>query len=130
MPRWRERALTTSSSLQKPFCTRIPPSFPPHCFWCPSALCSWCSSTTPSSVRSWPRRLRGGIRSPFLTLHPREVLVARKDALLDEQLDHGLQGGHRSALGLFHSAQDIHRGALGRSVGLGRRRRGDPGRRR
>src|SRR5213082_1329834 len=87
-------AETSCSSPQKPFCTRMAPSLPPHCRWCPSALCSWCSSTTPSSVRSCPRRLRGGIRSPFLPLHPRQVLVARKDALLDQQLHHRLERGH------------------------------------
>src|SRR5438093_837751 len=47
--------------VQKGFCTRMTPSLPPHCFWWPSALCSWCSSMTFNSVRSCPSRLRGGI---------------------------------------------------------------------
>src|ERR1700674_5793759 len=90
IPRCLESALTTSASLQNPFCTSTAPSLPPHCFWWPSALCSWCSSTTPSSVSSCPRRLRGGIEVS-LPLHAREVLVAREDALFDEQLDHRLE---------------------------------------
>src|SRR5712672_628886 len=99
-------AETTSSSAQKPFCTRIAPSLPPHCFWWPSALCSWCSSMTFSSVRSCPSRLRG-IPISVSALHAREVLLAREDALLDEQLDHRLERRHRPPLGLFHAAQHL-----------------------
>src|SRR5256714_15427719 len=85
------------------------PIFPPHCFWCPSALWSWASSMTFSSVRSCPSRLRGGIRSPLPALHAREILLAREDTLLDEQLDHRLEGGHTAALRFLHAAQDLHR---------------------
>src|SRR5207245_1672136 len=95
----------------------MPPSLPPHCFWCPSALWSWCSSMTPSSVSSCPRRLRGGIVFPSLPLDSREVFVSREDALLDQQLDHRLERGHRPALRLFHAAQDVYRA-------FSRRRRG------
>src|SRR5207249_5781456 len=117
IPRCLVKAATTASSLQKPFCTRMPPSLPPHCFWCPSALWSWCSSMTPSSVSSSPRRLRGGIVFPSLPLDSREVFVSREDALLDQQLDHRLERGHRPALRLFHAAQHVYRA-------LSRRRRG------
>src|SRR2546428_11185262 len=85
------------------------PSLPPHCFWWPSALCSWCSSMTLSSVRSCPRRLRGGIPISVSALHAREVFLAREDALLDEQLDHRLERRHRAPLGLFHAAQHLQR---------------------
>src|SRR5438067_4103486 len=117
MPRCLLSATTISGSLQKPFCTRMAPSLPPHCFWWPSALCSWCSSTTPSSVRSCPRRLRGGIRSPFLPLHPRQVLVARKDSFFDQQLHHRLERGHRAALGFLHAAQHVDRARTRSAVG-------------
>src|SRR5207237_10841354 len=109
MPRCWLRTATIWLSLQKPFSTRMAPIFPPHCFWCPSALCSWASSITFSSVRSCPSRLRGGIRSPLPALHAREVLLAREDALLDEQLDHRLERGHAPALRLFHAAEDLDR---------------------
>src|SRR6266404_5770725 len=105
-------AVTTSSSLQKPFCTRMAPSLPPHCFWWPSALWSWCSSMTPDSVSTCPSRLRGGI-VPSLPLDPGEVLVAREHALLDQQLDHRLQRDDRPSLGVFHGAQDFHRALAG-----------------
>src|ERR1700682_1244427 len=120
MPRCLASAATTPSAWQKPFCTRMAPSLPPHCFWCPSALCSWCSSMTPSSVRSCPSRLRGGIRFPSLplALHAREVLVAREDALLDEQLDHRPQRGDRSPLRLFHATQDLDRALVRWCSGL------------
>src|SRR6267143_2471916 len=100
------RAETICSSRQNPFCTRMTPSLPPHCFWWPSALCSWCSSMTFSSVRSCPSRLRG-IPISVSALHAREVLLAREDAFLDEQLDHRLERRHRAPLGLFHAAQHL-----------------------
>src|SRR5438105_10760145 len=100
-------AVTTWSSRQKPFRTTMAPSLPPHCFWCPSALCSWCSSTIFISVSSCPSRLRGGIRSPSSALHAQEVLLAREDAFLDEQLDHRLERRNRTALRFFHSAEHL-----------------------
>src|SRR5712671_5126796 len=109
MPRCWLRTPTIWSSLQNPFSTRMAPIFPPHCFWWPRALWSWASSMTFSSVRSCPSRLRGGIRSPLPALHAREVLLAREDALLDEQLDHRLEGGHAPPLRLLDAAEDLHR---------------------
>src|SRR6267143_4208675 len=126
MPRCWLRAEIICSSRQNSFCTRMTPSLPPHCFWWPSALCSWCSSMTFSSVRSCPSRFRGGIPISVSALHAREVLFAREDALLDEQLDHRLARRHRAPLGLFHSAQHLQRAGprrlcLLRSGGLGLR---------
>src|SRR5439155_564674 len=100
-----------ASSLQNPFCTRMPPSLPPHCFWCPSAPWSWCSSMTPSSVSSSPRRLRGGIVFPSLPLDSREVFVSRADALLDQR--------HDQAPALFSEADRHQPELLGR---IGRHR--------